>query len=109
MPVFRIHRMKENPRQQFRIAPHASATAEVKSKDFEPAGEVEAAGVYDAWTQLKDTDAPLQIGDVLEREDGTLMICKYVGFEPARWFVPEVKPPVPEAPVPDPATPLQTV
>jgi hypothetical protein len=29
------------------------------------------------------------VGDLLETETGDLRICKYVGFEPAKWFVPE--------------------
>jgi len=38
------------------------------------------------------------IGDLLETEDGQLRICKYVGFEPAQWVVPEPRPqPEPEA------------
>jgi hypothetical protein len=32
------------------------------------------------------------VGDILETEDGQLRICKYVGFEPAQWVLPEPKP-----------------
>ncbi len=31
------------------------------------------------------------MGDLLETEDGQLRICKYVGFEPAQWVLPEPK------------------
>jgi len=31
------------------------------------------------------------VGDLLESADGQLRICKYVGFEPAQWVLPEVK------------------
>jgi hypothetical protein len=31
------------------------------------------------------------VGDLLETEDGQLRICKYVGFEPAQWVLPEPK------------------
>ena len=45
-----------------------------------------------------DRIEPLVIGDLLETEDGQLRICKYVGFEPAQWVVPEPRPqPEPEA------------
>jgi hypothetical protein len=92
MPVFRIHRMKDTPRQQFRWAPHVSGAANVKPKDYEPAGEVEAENEYAAWGLLRDSEAPLLVGDVLELPGGELRICKYVGFDEARWFIPEPPP-----------------
>ena len=94
MPLFRIHRMKDSQRQQFRWAPHVSGSANVKPKDYESGGEVEAGNEYEAWSQLRASDAPLGLGDLLESEDGKLRICKYVGFEPAQWVLPE---PVPVA------------
>jgi hypothetical protein len=90
MPTFSIHRMKDNPRQQFRWAPHTSGVTLIKPRDFEPAGEIEAAGFYDAWMSLRGTERALDIGDVLEL-GGEIRICKYVGFEEARWVLPEVK------------------
>jgi hypothetical protein len=58
---------------------------------------VEALHEYDAWRILREEGAPLEVGDVLETEDGQLRICKYVGFEPAQWVIPEIKVhPVPE-------------
>src|SRR5580704_16419850 len=89
MPVFRIHRMKDTPRQQFRWAPHVSGAAIVKPKDYEPSGEVDAENEYAAWALL--------VGDILELTEGQLRICKYVGFEEARWLATElVAEPVPE-------------
>ncbi len=89
MPVFRIHRMKDAPRQQFRWAPHVSGVANARPKDYEPSNEVEAENEYAAWSLLRGSERPVQIGDILEMPDGRLRICKYVGFEDARWFVPE--------------------
>jgi hypothetical protein len=89
MPIFRIHRMKDVPRQQFRWAPHVSGTANVKPKDYEPSTEIEAENEYAAWAQLRNSETPLQVGDVLEAATGQLRICKYVGFEEACWLVPE--------------------
>lgn len=83
--------MKDSPRQQFRFAPHVSGVARVKPKDYQDAGYVEAGNEYEAWRQLRDSEEPLAIGDVLETENGELRICKYVGFEAAQWIVPEVK------------------
>lgn len=104
MPVFRIHRMKENPRQQFRWAPHVSGAANVKPKEYEASGEVEAENEYAAWAVLRQSETPLMVGDLLEPGDGQLRICKYVGFEEARWVVPEVQ--AAEVHIPEPqATP----
>ena len=91
MPNYRIHRMKDSPRQQFRFAPHVSGVAHVKPKDYQDSGYVEAANEYEAWRLLRDSEHALEIGDVLETESGELRICKYVGFEEAEWIVPEVK------------------
>ena len=81
--------MKDAPRQQFRQAPHVSGMAIVKPKDYEMAGEVEAENEYAAWAALRGSEAPLQVGDILETQLGLIRICKYVGFEDARWFIPE--------------------
>ena len=93
MPVYRIHRLKDLPRQQFRWAPHTSGVTVVKPKDYEPKhGEecttVEAASPYAVWVSLRGSSTPLDIGDILETE-GELRILKYVGFEEACWYVPE--------------------
>src|SRR5215471_12237397 len=79
MPNFRVFRMKDSPRQQFRWAPHVSGAANARPKDFEPSGEVEALHEYDAWSILRAAGAPLAVGDLLEFPDGQLRICKYVG------------------------------
>jgi hypothetical protein len=41
------------------------------------------------------------VGDLLETGDGQLRVCKYVGFEPAQWVVPELKPQVSPQPAPE--------
>jgi hypothetical protein len=91
MPLYRIHRMKDSPKQQFRWAPHVSGIASLKPRDYELRGEVEALNEYEAWSLLRQGGDPLAVGDLLEGEDGQLRVCKYVGFEPAQWVVPEPK------------------
>ena len=91
MPHYRIYRMKDSPRQQFRWAPHLSGCASLKPKDYEPRGEVQALHEYEAWQLLRESEEPIAVGDLLETEDGQLRICKYVGFEPAQWVLPEPK------------------
>ena len=103
MPTYRVYRMKDALRQQFRWAPHVTGAANVKAKDYEPEGEVQADSEYDAWGRLRASERPLAVGDLLEAADGTLRICKYVGFESASWVIPEAKtnaqiPPDPAAP-----------
>ena len=93
MATYRIYRLREAARAQFRWAPHTAGLTAIKPKDYEPAGELEATGPYVAWTLLKDTGEPLQPGDVLESGDGSLRIYKFVGFEEAHWLIPEVKSP----------------
>lgn len=83
--------MKDAPRQQFRNAPHVSGVANVKPKDYEANAEleVEADSEYAAWAAMRTTEQPLHVGDLLEAAGGGLRICKYVGFEEARWILPE--------------------
>ena len=83
--------MKDSPRQQFRWAPHLSGCASLKPKEYEARGEVDARHEYDAWQRMRDTGEPIAVGDLLETEDGRLRICKFVGFEPAEWALPEPK------------------
>ena len=96
MQTYRIHRLKEHLRNQVRFAPHVSGTAAVKPRDYQPAatGEdlVEAETPYAAFFALRDTPAPLEVGDLLESAaDGSLRIFKFVGFEEAQWSLPEQK------------------
>ena len=89
MPTYRIHRLKDHLRQAFRSAPHVSGMALVKPRDYEPGDSVEAATPYAAYFERKDSPAPLVPGDLLEAGEGHLCIFKYVGFEEARWVLPE--------------------
>jgi hypothetical protein len=99
MPCYRIFRMREAPRQQFRWAPHLNGATAVKPRDYEEAGAVEGSGVYAVWASLRETANPLRVGDLLAAGDGDLRIVKYVGFEEARWVLPEVKTGLESAPV----------
>lgn len=97
MPRYRVHRIKEAPGESFRWAAHTGGLAVVKPRDYEPAGELDAATPYAAWKALAAANQPLHPGDLLEivNSDGApgdLQIAKYIGFEPAQWYVPEPKP-----------------
>ena len=102
MISYRIHRLKEHLRQAFRNAPHVSGPASVKPRDYEAAESVEADSAYAAYFAMKESGSPLEVGDMLEAPDGALSICKFVGFEEARWVLPEAKPAeTPESAPPD--------
>ena len=92
MPAYRIYRLKETQRNHFRWAPHTSGATGVKPRDYEQTGSVEASTVYAAWFHLRETEQALRVGDLLQAEGDDLFICKYVGFERARWVLPEVEP-----------------
>jgi hypothetical protein len=89
MPVYQIHRLKESQRQQFRWAPHISGVTIAKPKDYEPGSAVEGASTYAIWLALRESPEALQVGDLVEVAGGELRILKYIGFEEARWYVPE--------------------
>ncbi|HMJ63084.1 MAG TPA: hypothetical protein VK493_15035 [Bryobacteraceae bacterium] len=96
MAQYRIHRIKDTPRETFRWAAHTGGLAVVKPKDYEPDGVLEAATAYAAWRILQSEAQPLRPGDLLEivtadDSPGPLQIAKYIGFEPAQWYAPEPK------------------
>ena len=93
MATYQIHRLKAHLRQQFRFAPHVSGVSNVKPRDYELAGTVDAASPYAAFFAMRDEPNALEVGDLLE-SDGSLRILKFVGFEEAQWVVPEAKPPI---------------
>ncbi len=109
MPRYRIHRMKEAPRENFRWAPHTGGLAIVKPKDYDFSGEAEGPTPYAVWKMLIAGDNNLRPGDLLElttsgSASGELQIAKYIGFEPAKWYVPEQKTDLVELPGETPDT-----
>jgi hypothetical protein len=88
MALFRIYRMRPHVKQNFRWAPHVAGLATVKQRDYLPGAEIEAHNEYALWAELKTSETPLEIGDLVETggESGNaLKICKFVGFESAKW------------------------
>jgi hypothetical protein len=54
---------------------------------------IEAPSPYGAYFALREEGRNLTPGDVLEAENGSLRIFKYVGFEEAQWVFAEPKSP----------------
>lgn len=94
MPRYRIHYLKESQREHFRHSAPSPAPLLLKSKDYRPGGEIEASTPYAVWKKMRaeGPDQPIDLGDALESETGALLVCRYVGFEEAQWFVPEAAP-----------------
>ncbi len=95
MATFRIYRMRPHVKQSFRWAPHVTGLATVKLRDYLPDAEIEAPNEYALWAELKSSEKPIEIGDLLETsaESGNaLKICKFVGFESAKWAETEATP-----------------
>lgn len=92
MPSYRIYKLKDHLRQPFRSAPHVSGAATIKPRDYEPGETLEASSPYAAYFALRESNRPLEVGDLLESGNGSLRICKFVGFEEAQWLVPEAVP-----------------
>jgi hypothetical protein len=90
MPVFKIHRLRDSAQEHFRWAPHTSGVTQVKPRDYQEAGQVEAPSPYTAWARLREAGTPLRVGDLLETENRELRVCKYVGLEEAQWAQSEV-------------------
>jgi hypothetical protein len=89
MALFRIYRMRPHVKQSFRWAPHVTGLATVKPRDYLPGDEVEAANEYALWAGMRGSENPLEIGDLVE-SGNALKICKFVGFEAAKWAETEV-------------------
>jgi hypothetical protein len=93
MPEYRVFRLKENLRQQYRWAPHLSGVTAVKPKDYDEWFTISAETPYAAWHSLRGSDRELSVGDLLSIDGGDVRILKYIGFEAAQWVIPEPRHP----------------
>jgi hypothetical protein len=88
MASFRIYRMRPHVKMNFRWAPHVAGLATVKQRDYLPDGEFQSSDEYALWAELRNTEQKLDVGDLVEtitEAGGNLKICKFVGFEAAKW------------------------
>ena len=91
---FRVYRLKAAARETFRWSAHTSGHAVVKPNDYDAAEEIQASSEYDAWKKLNEIGSRLFPGDLLQRQSGPdldLKVVKYIGFEPASWWIPAPK------------------
>jgi hypothetical protein len=126
MAKYRAFYLKDDLSRRFRELPAASAKNQIRARDYPVTAEVEADDEYGAWSLLQafgsgQPGAPAErafgVGDALEAEGGSLLLCTFGGFEAASWWVPEPGPeaaasaaePLPDAsPAPPPEPPLSS-
>jgi len=92
MPGFRIFWLMDAHLDTFREKAPRNGPEPVRIKHYEEGVDIDAVSPYDAWLRLQG-DAPERgdrrpfgVGDILQGEDGSLVICRYWGFEPAAWI-----------------------
>ena len=61
MASYRVFRLKEHVRQNFRWTPHLSGLSQVKPRDYEEAFTLEGESPYAVWAAVRETDQALQI------------------------------------------------
>jgi len=97
MPRYRVYCLREDLSRRFRESPPSTLRKQPKQREYELAGELDAANPYAAWRSLQSPgsqESPLAVrrsfavGDVLEQEDGKLQLCLFGGFEEASWWTP---------------------
>lgn len=117
MPRYRVYYLREDLSRRFRELPAASVRKQLKQREYEQVGEIEAANAYAAWSALQTGGSPecplsvaraFTVGDALEQDQGKLELCLFGGFEEVSWWTP----PEPSAPAPadgqsEPATQAQ--
>jgi len=101
MPRYRIFHLKDSHLATFRQAAPKKPPYRIKLRYYDEIGAIEGVNPYAAWRSLQGGEleqdgagdaSPERIfgvGDVLESEDSTLLICHYWGFEAAEWILPE--------------------
>lgn len=97
MPRYRVYCLRDDLSRRFRELPPSTVHKQLKQREYELAGELEAANPYAAWRALQSPgseESPLSlrrsfaVGDLLEQEDGKLQLCLFGGFEDASWWTP---------------------
>ena len=96
---YRVLLLKDSRIPAYREAsPRKKGTYRLQRSHYEPAGEIEAPSPYSAWRKLRGEELarrgfrPLGVGDALEAESTSLLVCNFWGFDPAEWHFPRADP-----------------
>jgi hypothetical protein len=91
MPRYRIFQLKSDYVQAFQDKAPKPGKPTLRDSRYEETGGIEADSPYDAWKSLQEEDLPqgvrrLGVGDVLQIEDESPLICTWWGFDSAQWM-----------------------
>ena len=101
MSRYRVLLLKDSKVLTYREASPREGKVRLNRSHYEPAGEVEAPSPYSAWQKLRGKESarrgfrPLGVGDALETEAASLVVCNFWGFDPAEWHVPQAEQGIP--------------
>lgn len=93
MPRFRILYLAAEKAEKVRHRAPAKPPYRLRRSHYEEGPELEAPSPYALWRSLREQDGagdiegprPLEVGDALQTEDESLLLCNYWGFDPAEW------------------------
>lgn len=86
---YQILQLVDSQVEKFRTRKPVEGSLALARQHYEEAGNVEAAGPYEAWMMLRNGAVELPrefgVGDVLETEGSAPLVCNYWGIEMASW------------------------
>jgi hypothetical protein len=95
---YRVLLLKDAKISAYREASPREGKYRLHHSHYEPAGKIEAPSPYSAWRKLRGEELaqrgfrPLGVGDALEAESASLVVCNFWGFDPAAWHGPRTDP-----------------
>jgi hypothetical protein len=98
---YRVLLLKDAKISAYREASPREGKYRLHHSHYEPAGKIEAPSPYSAWRKLRGEELaqrgfrPLGVGDALEAESASLVVCNFWGFDPAEWHVPQAEQGIP--------------
>ena len=97
MNRYRVLLLKDSKISAYREASPREGKYRLHRSHYEPAGKIEAPSPYSAWRKLRGEELaqrgfrPLGVGDALEAEPASLVVCNFWGFDPAAWHGPQTE------------------
>ena len=97
MNRYRVLLLKDSKISAYREASPREGKYRLHRSHYEQAGKIEAPSPYSAWRKLRGEELaqrgfrPLGVGDALEAESASLVVCNFWGFDPAAWHGPQTE------------------
>ena len=92
MPRYKFFHLRDSLVEKFRESAPKAKPYSLRARDYEEAGEIDAAGPYGAWKLLQEPERAegegcrgFGVGDALELEPAELVILNHWGFDHAEW------------------------